>query len=108
MKSASIAALAGIAGVLATSLTALAADLEKGQVLAQRWCDSCHIVSERQTTGSTDAPPFSEIAEWPGLDAARVALFLLSPHPPMSGLNLSRTEAADLAAYILSRKSKGR
>jgi hypothetical protein len=36
----------------------------------------------------------------PGFDAAKVALFLLNPHPKMPDMNLSRAEAADLAAYI--------
>ena len=32
-----------------------------------------------------------------------LALFLLSPHPKMPDMNLSRNEAADLAAYIKSQ-----
>jgi hypothetical protein len=40
----------------------------------------------------------------PGFDAGRVALFLLDPHPKMPDMGLSRTEAADLAAYIATLK----
>ena len=32
--------------------------------------------------------------------AAKLALFLLAPHPRMPDMSLSRSEAADLAAYI--------
>ncbi len=80
-----------------------AADIEHGQTLAERWCASCHVVAPGQQHGSTQAPPFSEVAKKPGLDAARLALFLLLPHPRMPDMNLSRNEAADLAAYILTQ-----
>lgn len=79
---------------------AAAADAEHGETLAQRWCRSCHVVSAEQARGSTQAPPFSEIARQPGFNAARLALFLLAPHPRMPDMNLTRSEAADLAAYI--------
>ena len=37
------------------------------------------------------------------MDAPMVALYLLLPHPRMPDMNLSRNEAADLAAYIKSQ-----
>ena len=40
----------------------------------------------------------------PGFDAGKVALFLLDPHPKMPDMGLSRTAAADLAAYIATLK----
>lgn len=80
--------------------SAAAADANKGEVLARHWCASCHVVSTDQQRGSTSAAPFSEIAKQPGLNAAKLALFLLLPHPRMPDMSLSRAEAADLAAYI--------
>jgi hypothetical protein len=44
------------------------------------------------------------IAKTPDFDAAKIALFLLDPHPKMPDMALSRSEAADLAAYIVSLK----
>jgi hypothetical protein len=38
----------------------------------------------------------------PGFDQNRLAYFLLDPHPKMPDMGLSRTDAADLAAYISS------
>jgi mono/diheme cytochrome c family protein len=99
-----------IAGLLllimfaALASPARAADAESGERLARRWCAACHVVAADQSRGSTQAPPFSTIARKPGLDAARIALFLLLPHPRMPDMNLSRSEAADLAAYIVSQK----
>ena len=90
-----------------------AADAEHGETIAKRWCASCHVISTSQTRGSTQAPPFSEIAKRPGLDAAQLALSLLVPHPRVPGVKtrslmpdmlMSRDEAADLAAYIASQR----
>ncbi len=76
------------------------ADAANGERLARRWCASCHIVAADQRQGSTQASPFSAMAKIPGLNAEKIALFLLAPHPPMPDMNLSRSEAADLAVYI--------
>ena len=56
-----------------------------------------------QNRGNTQAPPFSTIAKTPGFDAGKLALYLLLPHPKMPDMNLSRSEAADLAAYIATQ-----
>ncbi|HLH96393.1 MAG TPA: c-type cytochrome [Xanthobacteraceae bacterium] len=80
-----------------------AADAVNGSRLAHRWCEACHIVSPTQhRSGSDMAPPFATIAKRPGNSASHIALFLLDPHPKMPDMSLSRTEAADLAAYIAS------
>jgi mono/diheme cytochrome c family protein len=39
-----------------------------------------------------------------GFDAAKIAFFLLDPHPNMPNMVLSRDEAADIAAYIATLK----
>jgi mono/diheme cytochrome c family protein len=99
----SIAALLSVT-VLAAPTSAWAADAANGKRLAERWCASCHIVSPEQSRGTTQSPPFSEIAKRPHIDAPMVAFFLMHPHPKMPDMGLSRTEAADIAAYIVSLK----
>jgi mono/diheme cytochrome c family protein len=91
-----------IAGTLGGS--AVAADARKGETLAKRWCANCHIVSVDQQRGTTQAPPFSAIAGRPDFSEGRLAYFLLNPHPKMPDMNLSRSEASDLAAYISTQK----
>ena len=79
----------------------IAADADNGARLAERWCEACHVIAAVQRGASTDAaPPFATIAARSGFDAAAIALFLLDPHPKMPNMSLTRTEAADLAAYI--------
>jgi len=96
----------GLIAAWALAITpAFAADANNGERLAQRWCAACHVVSATQRQSTTDqAPPFASIAKMPGFDAGRVALFLLDPHPKMPDMGLSRTEAADLEAYIATLK----
>jgi mono/diheme cytochrome c family protein len=89
---------------LAMPTTAFGADAANGKRLAERWCTSCHIVSSTQREGSTQAPPFSEIAKKQQVNASGLALFLLAPHPKMPDMNLTRLEAADLSAYIVNLK----
>jgi mono/diheme cytochrome c family protein len=93
--------LAGAILVICLSHSALlAADPSNGGRLAERWCGSCHLVAPAQQQASADAPPFATIGRLPGFSAERVAFFLLSPHPPMVDMGLSRNDAQDLAAYI--------
>jgi len=95
-----------VAATVATA-PAFGADANNGERLAHRWCEACHVVvvSTTQHRSTTDqAPPFASVAKTPGFDAAKIALFLLDPHPKMPDMELSRTEAADLAAYIATLK----
>ncbi len=82
------------------SSAALAADSRHGKLLAERWCASCHLVGPQQTQASADVPTFAAIGRDPAFDAPKLAFFLLDPHPKMPDMQLTRSEAQDLAAYI--------
>jgi hypothetical protein len=79
---------------------ACAADAYNGGRLARRWCEPCHVVAPDQREVTGEAPPFESVARRPDFDPARLALFLLDPHPKMPDMSLTRIEAGDLAAYI--------
>ncbi|WP_291695669.1 cytochrome c [Bradyrhizobium sp.] len=79
---------------------ATGADASHGADLAKRWCASCHLVESTQKQADADVPAFAAIAGISDFTPAKVAFFLLDPHPKMPNFPLSRTEAADLAAYI--------
>jgi mono/diheme cytochrome c family protein len=99
-----IMGLSSLLFVAALAKGALAADAHKGETLAKRWCAACHVVAADQKVGTTQSPAFSTIARKPDFNEAMLALFLLNPHPRMPDMNLSRSEAADLAAYIRMQK----
>jgi mono/diheme cytochrome c family protein len=90
-----VVAAAAVSGSLA-----MAADAGHGSDLAKRWCAACHVVNGDQKQASTDAPPFVAIASKSDFIPEKIAFFLLDPHPKMPNFPLSRSEAADLAAYI--------
>jgi hypothetical protein len=62
---------------------------------------SCRSRSEgRENRRST----FASVAARPDFDPAKLAFFLLDPHPKMPNMQLSRDEASDIAAYIATLK----
>lgn len=81
-----------------------AANPDQGETLAKRWCAGCHLVAADQKSATTDAPPFAAIAKRPDFDAAKIAFFLLDPHPKMPNMEISRDEASDIAAYMATLK----
>jgi len=95
-----LAAFLSLIALFAVAAPATAADVANGEALAKRWCAACHVVAEGQRTGNPDIPTFAAIARRPDLDATKLAIFLMAPHPVMPDMALSRNEAADLAAYI--------
>jgi len=89
---------------IACGQTHPAADAGKGETLAKRWCAACHVVASDQQRGTIQAPPFSSIANKSDFNETTLAYFLLTPHPQMPDMSLTRSEAADLAAYIKTQK----
>jgi mono/diheme cytochrome c family protein len=88
-------------GLSAMPLQTLAADAGKGEIIAKRWCAACHLVSPEQTQASPDVPSFSAIARQKK-PPEKLAAFLTDPHPKMPDMNLTRSEIADIVAYIRS------
>ena len=94
------AAIAGLALIIAP-ICALAADAANGEIIAKRWCAACHLVSPEQTQASPDVPSFSAIARQKK-PPEKLTAFLTDPHPKMPDMNLTRSEIADIIAYIRS------
>lgn len=86
------------------ALAAYLGDAANGKILAENWCSSCHLVSSKQATATTEAPPFATIAQRPPDELEKLGALITDPHPPMPQLNLSRDQIADLVAYIASLK----
>ncbi len=81
--------------------SAIAGDASNGEVLAQHWCTSCHVVAPQATTRTVEGvPTFMEVARNPKNTRARLVGFLTEPHAPMPNFHLSRNEMDDLITYI--------
>jgi mono/diheme cytochrome c family protein len=82
-----------------------AADRVNGQRLAERWCSECHVVASGRQQGSGRVPTFAQIGRSNRFDERSLAVFLMTPHHSrMPNLSLTRSEIADLVAYIESRR----
>lgn len=91
--------LAGSALLAIASMPAMA-DALQGEVIAERWCASCHLVGPGQDVASDQVASFVEIAQRDDLTAETLGDFLRSPHPPMPDLQLTHNEIRALIAYI--------
>jgi mono/diheme cytochrome c family protein len=83
-------------------------DLAAGHALAHDVCLLCHEIERDPQPRILDiAPDFRTIAETPGITATALSAFLLTSHPKMPNIILSKEESSDVVTYILSLK-KGR
>lgn len=96
---------AAVAVAVLVSSVSVAGDRVDGRRIAQRWCSGCHVVAPGQRQGSDTAPTFAQIAEAERFDEATLATFLAVPHHSrMPNLSLTRSEIADLVAYIAAQR----
>jgi mono/diheme cytochrome c family protein len=83
-----------------------AADVARGHSLAQILCSQCHFITTNQA-GWFNAPSFVAIANDPATTSTSLEVMIETPHPKGTARAArSPSEAADLAAYILSLKQK--
>ena len=81
-------------------------DSELGLAYARQTCVMCHAV-EANDKASTDmnAPPFSDIANMPGLTRRAFNAWLHSEHDHMPNFIVEPNRVDDLYAYIASLKT---
>lgn len=87
--------------LMAPAGEAAAADSARGRRTAERWCAECHAVAPGQQRASDAIPTFAQIGRSERFNEAALAAFLANPHHSrMPNLSLTRSEIADLVAYI--------
>lgn len=84
----------GQSSFAAKMLAASAGHVEKGEIIARRWCAACHLVAPDQAKANSDVPSFAAIAHKVKSSQALNA-FLTDPHPKMPDMNLTRNEIED-------------
>jgi len=95
-----VLALALALALVLVASPARAADPAQGERLARRWCAECHVVAPDQTRARADAPSFAAISA--GRRVPQIEAFLRQDHPQMPDMSLSRSEIADLIAWMQS------
>lgn len=79
----------------------------RGKTLAERVCSNCHLVSREQKQANVDVPSFQEIANKGGQTEGAIMAHIVLPKHPMPTIPLTKSELADLAAYIMSLRDPG-
>ena len=79
-------------------------DAAAGRQLAQAWCTECHAIGLKTVDGPTRAPDFAAVAKRPATTALSLNVFLRSSHDTMPNVILTRGQADDIVAYILTLK----
>jgi mono/diheme cytochrome c family protein len=82
-----------------------AGDADKGRLIAERLCASCHSLTgepKPNATTSSDILSFPAIARQPKATAEYLAGRIIIPHPAMPDISLNIAEIRDVIAYITS------
>ena len=78
-----------------------------GLSFALRVCGECHaVVRGAGDSRHPDAPPFSFMAQIPGLTALALTVSLQGAHRKMPDLVLTHQEMQDVTAYIMSLRRR--
>jgi mono/diheme cytochrome c family protein len=97
-----LAAFAGSGAVVAQNI----GDADAGRRLAEAWCMECHAIGAKTVQGGRPGPDFAEVAKRPSTTPLSLNVFLRSNHDNMPNLILTRGEADDIVAYILTLKER--
>lgn len=74
-----------------------------GRAFAIENCRECHDVGDgRKLLSAMSGPSFRDVAEQPATTPLSLKVFLITSHPPMPNIILSKTEIDNLIAYIMS------
>ena len=83
-------------------------DSSHGKDLAVRLCSNCHLVGAiQQEYANVDVPSFHEIANKEAQTEGSIMAHIMLPKHPMPEIPLTKSELADLAAYIMSLRDPG-
>jgi mono/diheme cytochrome c family protein len=101
-----LVSVVSVCQAVAWSATAqpLPADVAAGRRIAEGSCSQCHVIIRNGPAGWTDAPSFEVIANKPATTSAWLQSFVMKPHIDMMHRIQNRSDAAKVAAYILSLK----
>ena len=78
---------------------------DRGAELAAKLCSNCHTTKATDSARvKADVPTFREIAALDDQTDVRITGKIMMPRHPMPSINLTRSELADVVAYIQSLK----
>lgn len=81
-------------------------DVSSGRRIAETLCAACHQIGAGEPEPKSGAPSFVKIARMPSTTTLALNVFLRSTHKAMPDFQLTREEADDVVAYIMSLKKR--
>ncbi len=81
-------------------------DPAAGRRLAEAWCTECHAIGAKTVQGVRPGPDFVSVANRPSTTPLSLNVFLRSSHDNMPNFILTRGQADDIVAYILTLKAR--
>ncbi len=89
-----------------TAVSQSLGDPDAGRRLAEAWCTECHAIGAKTVQGGRRGPDFVEVAKRPSTTPLSLNVFLRSSHDNMPNFILTRGQADDIVAYILTLKER--
>ncbi len=92
-----------VCAVVATGGAAASDEVEKGRILAERLCATCHMgPGQGEKRSPSEIPGFAAVARRPGQSIDGIIGWLRSVPPMMPNHHLSQDEMFALAHFIMS------
>lgn len=100
-----LTAIAGIAAFASIAFAAEPGDPTRGFAYASSMCGSCHSVAAEGASPVASATPLRSTSVGTQAPEA-LANFVNTVHAPIAAPHMKDSQAADIAAYVASLKSK--
>lgn len=78
------------------------ASIDRGRVLAERWCAKCHAIAPGRRSVEREGPSFMRMAADRELNREALRQLIRLPHYEMPPQSLTTPEIEDVIDYILS------
>ena len=102
-------AIAGLLCLTHGSQAQMAARVEAGKQIAQKFCARCHAIGLQRTSTCPGAPPFRVIVAKGNVENLKEALGegIVAGHPAMPQFQFKPDDAGSLIAYLKSLSGRG-
>lgn len=103
MRSAKLAVVVGVAFGASAMAPEGVGNSQAGYDYAKEVCAGCHGIS-LEASPLSEATPFRDVANRPGITGTALAVWLEASHPTMPNIVIEQDDKLNVIAYILSLK----
>ena len=111
MNSTLTAALLLLCGLVVAACvsSSTATQLDRGRLLVEENCSSCHAVGDNDASPAPEAPPFRRLSEGYRVSTLEEALTkgMSTGHPPMPEFQFAPEDVKSIVTYLQSVQTRG-